>query len=252
MELKEDGVSLAGEARNVAVRLDQAVAPGAVICSEATHRLIESEFLCQSLGPQKIKGVMQPVDLFQAQEVCETRGRIDAAGLTPLTGRDHKISLLKDRWEQAQEGMGAGGPAHRRGGVGQIAPGEHAEGTRPGPDGEVDAPVIEWRCSPHFRNTSLHPAIDFYERALGFGCEEPPQDRFDRLLHRLEHDDLAQPEAVPLWVALLSLPVPPRFPAISLSPVRQREATFRLMLDWLQTRAGRRATALEIERAVIN
>src|ERR1700720_5065539 len=26
--------------------------------------------------------------------------------LTPLTGRDTEFSLLKDRWEQAQEGMG--------------------------------------------------------------------------------------------------------------------------------------------------
>jgi hypothetical protein len=44
----------------------------------------------------------------------------------------------------------------------------------------------------------LHPAIDFYERALGFGREEPPQARFDRLLHRLEQYDLARPEMVPL------------------------------------------------------
>ena len=27
-------------------------------------------------------------------------------GLAPLTGRDTELSLLKDRWEQAQEGMG--------------------------------------------------------------------------------------------------------------------------------------------------
>ena len=28
------------------------------------------------------------------------------ATLTPLTGRDTEVSLLADRWEQAQEGMG--------------------------------------------------------------------------------------------------------------------------------------------------
>ena len=32
-------------------------------------------------------------------------------------------------------------------------------------EGEVDSPVIEWHCSPHFQNTGLYPAIDFYERA---------------------------------------------------------------------------------------
>ena len=86
METKEDAVSLAGEARNVAVRLDEVAAPGEVICSEATHRLIQGEFQCTSLGPRKIKGVAQPVELFQVQEVREARSPIEAAepaGLTP-------------------------------------------------------------------------------------------------------------------------------------------------------------------------
>jgi hypothetical protein len=99
-------------------------------------------------------------------------------------------------------------------------------------EGEVDAPVIEWRCSPQFQNTGLYPAIDFFERALVFGREEPPQARFDRLVHRLEQYGLARPETVPLWASLLSLPTTDRFPLLSLSPTRQREETFRTMLDW--------------------
>src|SRR5262249_35999713 len=99
-------VSLAGEARNVAVRLAQVAVPGAVICSEATHRLLQGRFDCVSLGRKKIKGMAQPVELFQGRGVGQTRGGVDAAGLTPLTGRDHEVSLLRERWEQAQEGMG--------------------------------------------------------------------------------------------------------------------------------------------------
>ena len=110
-----------------------------------------------------------------------------AAELSPLTGRDHEISLLKDRWEQAQEGMGqvvllVGEPGLGKSRLVHTLK-EHVLGQMV--EGEVDAPVIEWRCSPHFQNTGLYPAIDFYERALGFGREEPPQDRFDRLLRRL-------------------------------------------------------------------
>jgi predicted ATPase len=114
-------------------------------------------------------------------------------------------------------------------------------------EGEVDAPVIEWRCSPHFQSTGLYPAIDFYERALGFGRDVPPQARFDRLVERLEQYDLADPDLVPLWAALLSLPIPTHFPAISLSPVRQREETFRAMLEWLRTRAARRPILFVVE-----
>src|SRR6516162_6804718 len=114
-------------------------------------------------------------------------------------------------------------------------------------EGEVDAPVIEWRCAPHYQNTGLYPAIDFYERALGFGREEAPQARFDRLLRRLEQYDLARPETVPLWAALLSLPTPERFPPLSLPPARQREETFLALLEWLHVRAARRPTLFIVE-----
>jgi predicted ATPase len=114
-------------------------------------------------------------------------------------------------------------------------------------EGEVDAPVIEWRCSPHYQHTGLRPAIDFYEQGLGFRPEEPPSGRFDRLLSRVSKYGLDRPELVPLWAALLSLPTPDRFPPLALSPTRQREETFRLLLEWLHVRAARRPVLFIIE-----
>ena len=252
VEAKEDTVSLVGEARNVAVRLEDVAAPGQVLCSEATHRLIRGQFTCASLGPRKLKGVAQAVELFQVQGVGEVRSAIEAARpaeLTPLTGRDHEISLLKERWEQAQEGMGQVVLLIGEPGLGKsrlvYTLKQHVLGQMV--EGQVDAPVIEWRCAPHYQNTALYPAIDFYERALGFGREEPPQARFDHMLHRLEQYGLARPETVPLWASLLSLPTPDRFPPLALSPVRQREETFRAMLEWLHTRAARKPVLFVIE-----
>jgi TOMM system kinase/cyclase fusion protein len=252
VEAKEDAVLLVGEARNVAVRLEDVAAPGQLLCSEATHRLIRGQFQCTGLGTRKLRGVAQAVELFLIDGVDEVRSAIKAVGpaeLTPLTGRDHEFSLLKERWEQAQEGMGQvvlliGEPGLGKSRLVQTLK-EHVLGQMV--EGEVDAPVIEWRCAPHYQNTGLYPAIDFYERALGFGREEPPQARFDRLLHRLEQYDLARPETVPLWASLLSLPTPDRFPPLSLSPVRQREETFRAMLEWLRMRAARRPILFVVE-----
>src|SRR5207253_1883764 len=96
-------------ARNVAVRLEDVAEPGRIVITASTHRLIRSHFDCESLGYRKVKGVSHPVECFLVQGLGEDRNPIELAGragLTPLTGRDHEISLLKDRWEQAQEGMG--------------------------------------------------------------------------------------------------------------------------------------------------
>src|SRR5262249_49438848 len=109
VEVKADAVSLVGEVRNVAVRLKEAAEPGRVICTEATHRLFQSQFKSVSLGRRQIKGVAHPAQLFAVEEIARPRSLIEASappGLTPLTGRDHEISLLQARWEQAQEGMG--------------------------------------------------------------------------------------------------------------------------------------------------
>jgi serine/threonine protein kinase/predicted ATPase len=252
VEAKDDVLSLVGEARNVAIRLEDIATPGQVVCSEATERLIRGEFQCTALGPRKLKGVAQAVELFHLQGVGEVRSVIEvagAAGLTPLIGRDHEISLLKERWEQAQEGMGQivlliGEPGLGKSRLVHTLK-QHVLGQMA--EGEVDAPVIEWRCAPHYQNTALYPAIDFCERALGFGREEAPEARFDRLLQRLEQDELARPDTVPLWASLLSLPTPERFPPLSLSPARQREETFRAMLDWLRTRAARKPVLFVVE-----
>ena len=252
VETAEAAVSLVGEARNVAVRLEDVAEPGHIVCSAATHRLIRGHLECVSLGHRKIKGVAQLVELFRVEGVGDDRNPIEAAGpagLTPLTGRDHEISLLKDRWEQAQEGMGQVVLLIGEPGLGKsrlvYTLKEHVLGQMV--EGEVDAPVIEWRCAPHYQNTGLYPAIDFYERALGFGREEPAQSKFDRMLRRLEKYDLARPETVPLWASLLSLPTPDRFPQLSMSPARQREETFRAMLEWLHTRAARRPILFVVE-----
>jgi serine/threonine protein kinase/predicted ATPase len=270
VEVGEVAISLVGEARNVAVRLEDVAEPGQVICSAATHRLLQGYFDCASLGSRKIKGVSQPVELFLVQGVGAARSPIEVAGpagLTPLTGRDHEVSLLKDRWEQAQEGMGqvvliVGEPGlgksrlvyalkqhvqESASGAGRAMPALAGHPSSASAQAVQDSAVVEWRCSPHCQNSDLYPARDFFEHFLGFTPDEPPATRFDRLVRHLAEYDLARPDSVPLFAALLSLPLDERFPPLRLPPVREREEMFRILREWLHAYAERRPVLFVVE-----
>src|SRR5262249_35462856 len=54
VEVKEDTVSLVGDARNIAVRLKDVAAPGQVVCTDATRRLFRGQFQCAGLGERQI------------------------------------------------------------------------------------------------------------------------------------------------------------------------------------------------------
>ena len=252
VETKDQTVSLVGEARNVALRLKNLALPGQLVCTEDTHRLFRGRFQCASLGQQNIKGAAGSVELFRVDGIATRASLLDSPSpteLSPLTGRDHEMSLLKDRWEQAQEGMGQivllfGEPGLGKSRLVDTLKEHVQEGAS---EGAADSPVIEWRCSSYFQNTGLYPAINFFERALDFRREDSPAARFDRLLQRLEQDDMARPEVVPLWASLLSLPATDRFPPLSLSPARQREETFRALIEWLQNCAARRPILFVVE-----
>ena len=261
----EEALSLAGEARNVAVRLEDVAEPGHVICSEATHRLLQGQFNCASLGNKKIQGISQPVELFQVLGVGDACSPVEAAapaGLTPLIGRDHEVSLLKDRWEQAQEGMGQVVLIIGEPGLGksrlvytikchvQSQADQYRTGLASSPTSSLEgqeSPVVEWRCSPHFQNTSLHPVVEFFERMLGFVRGHTPAARFDRLVSHLGRYELARPDFVPLFASLLSLPLGAQYLPLGLSPVREREDTFLALMEWLRAYSSRRPVLLIVE-----
>jgi len=231
-----ESLSIVGQVRSVVSQLGSVADPNTVVISDGTYRLVKGFFECESIGSRRIKGAGK-MEVHQVQSERAVGSRIDVAepaGLTPLIGRDREVGLLEDRWEQAAEGMGQVVLLIGEAGLGKSrlvhVLKQHVVGGHTG-DGD---PIIEWRCSPHHRNSSLHPATECFERLLGFGRQDSPGTRLDQLVEHLQQLNLDGDEEIGLLASLLSIPLNGRYPSLELNPQRQKEKTLDRLLDWLR------------------
>jgi len=68
-----------GHATNIASRLETLANPGAIVVSETTYTLIEGYFECKSLGAAQVKGVPEPLPIYEVVGVGPLRTRLQAA-----------------------------------------------------------------------------------------------------------------------------------------------------------------------------
>ena len=99
----------AGDTTNLAARLQHLAAPGTVVISAATHRLVAGFFETRDLGEHAVKGYPEPVRMYEVLRTRGRRTRLEVAaerGLTPRVGRDRELTMLLDLFQQAKAGHG--------------------------------------------------------------------------------------------------------------------------------------------------
>jgi class 3 adenylate cyclase len=106
-------IDVFGEAPNIAARVQAAAAPGTVLITADTHRLVSGLFVVEKLRAESLKGAERPVQLYRVIQPSGVRGRLGAAaaagGLTPFVAREDELRTLLNRWERALDGEGQGG-----------------------------------------------------------------------------------------------------------------------------------------------
>jgi hypothetical protein len=174
--------SVIGETPNRAARLLGQAEPGSIVVDEMTKRLTGAMFEWVDLGTSELKGLPHPVRIWRvvAQAAVESRSEaLHARRLSPLIGRDEELNLLLGRWRCASSGKGQIVLISGEAGIGKsrliaalqeaiAASGEKCE-------------RLEWFCSPHHRDSALHPVIARLERASGFAHEDAPEPGLAKL-----------------------------------------------------------------------
>jgi class 3 adenylate cyclase/tetratricopeptide (TPR) repeat protein/ABC-type Na+ transport system ATPase subunit NatA len=213
---QREKMAIVGDTPNIAARLQALAEPGGVVIGNKTHRLVEGLFVCDPMGPQNLKGVSAPMEAFRVRSSTAARSRFEAKlkhGLTPLAGRVEEISLLGNRWEQAQQRDGQVVLISGEAGVGKSRVVQSVQSLVAQDDGKI----MSFVCSNYRQDTPFYPVIDFLERTLGAGSESDVATVLDNLDAFLRGLGLGTDANCALIASMLSLPANGRYQTVQMT-----------------------------------
>ena len=250
-EARERGV--VGETPNLAARLQALAEPDAVVIGPQTRRLLGGLFECRDLGDVAVKGLDERVRAYRVLRPSGIDSRFEAlhggaaGALTPLVGREEEIELLLRRWRQARDGEGRAVLLSGEAGIGKSRIARAVQ------ERLADEPHTRllYFCSPHHRDSALHPFVRQLERAAGFERNNPADVKLDRLEALLASSSRDVARDAAMLAELLSIPSGDRYPPRPdlVSPQKRKEETLAALLAQLDGLAAHRPVLLVFEDA---
>ena len=225
-EESPEAIDIVGKTPNVAARMQKLATPNNIVIGDTTHQLIEGFFTTAALGASPLRGISQPVNVYQVSGEIPAQSRLDIAsesGLTPLIGREREVESFKQGWTQVLASKGQALLIEGEAGIGksrclQLIQ-EHV-------DHSPEAVTMECRCSPYYKNSPLYPILSlFQEHVVQFTNTDTAQTRLDKLENLLRDYNIPAvggdtasvsnserevqehtPETLPLLAELLEIP----------------------------------------------
>jgi class 3 adenylate cyclase/tetratricopeptide (TPR) repeat protein len=211
-----------GETPNLAARLQTLAAPGSVVVSESTRRLLGGIFELETLGPREIRGLAAPARVWAVRRESLNVNRFEASrteAMTSLVGREQDVALLFERWRDAREGDGQVVLLSGEAGIGKSRVLTNLR-EQIGADDHI---VMSFQCSPHRANEAFYPVLGPIWRAADFLSDESPAQRLDKLEALIARTGLETTPTAPILAALFSIPTEARYAAVEMAPTEIKE-----------------------------
>ena len=221
-----------GQTTHLAARMEQLAMPGSVLTTAETLRLAEGLVQVNALGPVPVKGLADPVEVFELVGAASTRTRLQAfaaRGLTRFVGRQAEIEAL--RQTLARAGTSHGQVVASLGSPGWASPAWSTSSSTP----ITPRAGSCWRAarSPTARPPPTSRCMDLLKAYFQIEDRDEARKIREKLTGKLLTLDAALGPTLPAFLALLDVPVEDRhWQALDPPQRRQRtlEALKRLLL----------------------
>ena len=195
-----------GQTTHLAARMEQLAAPGTTLASADTLRLAEGYVQVKPLGPVTVKGLPEPVEVFELTGAGAARTRLQAAalrGLTRFVGRDAEVEHLRRVLGQASSGHGQAVAIVGEAGVGKsrlVFEFTHSHRVQ-------EWLILEASSVSYGKATSYLPVIDLLKGYFKIGDRDDHREMRDKILGRVLGLDRALEPLLPPLLDLLDVPV---------------------------------------------
>jgi class 3 adenylate cyclase/predicted ATPase len=192
-----------GHSTSLAARM-QALAPtGSIAVTDATRKLCEGYFTFRPLGPTRIKGVHEPVEVYDVTGLGPLRTRLQRAagrGLTKFVGREREMEALKHAAEQAKSGHGQIVAAMAEPGVGKSR--LFLEFKARSAAGWM---VLEAFSVSHGKASAYLPVIDLLRNYFRIATEDDERSRREKVAGKIAILDRSLAGTLPYLFTLLDI-----------------------------------------------
>jgi class 3 adenylate cyclase/predicted ATPase len=192
-----------GHSTGLAARM-QALAPiGSIAVTEATQRLCAGYFALRRLGPARVKGVSEPLEVYEVTGLGPLRTRLEAAarrGLTRFVGREHELAQMRRALELVRAGHGQMVAAIGEAGVGKSRLTYEFKAVA-----ESDCLVLEAYSVSHGKASAYLPVIEMLHGYFGIDLADDGRKRRERVIGKLLALDQSLEDTLPYLFALLGI-----------------------------------------------
>jgi class 3 adenylate cyclase/tetratricopeptide (TPR) repeat protein len=223
--------TVVGQTAHLASRLEQMATPGCVLTAADTIELAEGYITVKPLGLVPVKGLSDPIRIYEVTGIGEARTRLQVAaqrGLTPFVGRKVELERLHRVQQLAEQGNGQVVAIVGEAGVGKsrlVREFVHSSHTAPWL-------VLESSSVSYGRATPYLPVIQLLRDYFKINAHDSARSIRDNVTAKILALDPLLQDAIPPLLDLLDL-LDEKHPFRSLDLALRRQYTYQAVVRLL-------------------
>jgi len=222
-----------GQTAHMAARMEQMAKPGSVLTTAQTMKLAEGYVAATPLGAVQVKGIIDPVPIYEVTGAGSARTRLQVAaarGLTRFVGRGAEMERLRRAQQLVQQGRGQIAALVGEAGVGKSRlVQEFIQSNKP-----ADCLVLQSNSSSYEHATLYRPIVEILADYFKIDARDSKRSIRQKVTGKISTLDFSLQDTIPPVLDLFEV-LEEEHPFRALDPIEHQRSTSQAIIRLLVT-----------------